>query len=1035
MKKHFNLFTLFFLATSLIAFAQSSITGTVSDADGSPLPGATVVVQGTSIGVTTDFDGNYSINASSGDVLSFSYVGYQTVDITVGSSLTINVSLIASSALDEVVVTAYGTQTKESVVGSVAVIGSEILEASKATSVTQAIQGSVPGVNIISSGGIPGSNPTIRIRGIGSINASASPLIVVDGAPYAGNLNSLSQDQVESISVLKDASATALYGAAAANGVIIITTKSGKLNSEAKISVNIKKGIASEAVDTHETLGINDWSELYWEAKRNNFIELGLSTAAANAAATANFGSSLGYSPYGIANPVGTDGKLTASPLWDTDWKGVLMDDTASFDEIGVSFSGGSKNTSYFFSTNYLSEDGNIVTTNFERFSSRIKIDSNVSDIFTVGMNVGYTRSFSNTPNQSGGGLSNTVQWIYSVPNIFPIYRRNADGSFITDANGGKIFDYGANGTVAVNGTRGGSFADENAYASLFLYDIYNTRTDFNATIYGSIDISDNLYFSSRLAYQSYMYSGFSYIHRDFGYASSVNGRVSQSRNLTMQTNAQQQLTYTESFDDHNVEVDLIYVANNYETDGLGASGEGFLPGVKVLNGATTPSSVSGSTSQQRFTNLLGRLKYNFNEKYYIEGSVNQGLSSKFAKSVREGTFYSVGASWLMSKESFLADSDVVDFLKVKASYGELGNDRGIGSFPYITLFNTGWNQLDTTGVLAGGLNDPYLSWEKTATSNYGVEFGLFGGKLDGSVEYYERESVDLIYNKPVPISTGNASVTTNVGSLKNYGIEVVLSSQIVKTDDLSINASVNFSTENNEITELTQEEFISGTKKWMVGRSLYDFFTYEWAGVDSADGYGMFYKDILDANGDPTGEREVTKEYSEADRYYLEKQSIPDILGGFNANIQYKNFDFSVLMNFALGGYVMDYTYMGLMGGFESITQQSPHLKDRWQQPGDVTEVPILLEGQNDFSSTSSRFLFENDYLRVKGLTLGYTIDSSPALSSVGISNVRVYAQATNPFTFHKHFGIDPEQNLSGTTGERSYQLKTFTVGLNIEL
>lgn len=1035
MKKRLKLFSLLFLATSIVAYAQSSISGTVTDADGTALPGATVVVQGTSSGVTTNFDGNYSINASSGDVLSFSYVGYQTVDITVGSSLTINVTLSQDSALDEVIVTAYGTQTKQSVVGSVATIGTEILEASKATSVTQALQGSVPGVNIISSGGVPGSNPTIRIRGIGSINASASPLIVVDNAPYAGNLNSLDQGQIESITVLKDASSTALYGAAAANGVIIITTKSGKLNSEAKITVNIKKGLASEAVKTHELMGINDWSELYWEAKRNEYIDGGgLSLAAANAAATANFGSSVGYNPYGVDNPVGTDGKLTASPLWDTDWKGALMDSTASFDEIGVNLSGGSKNTSYFFSTNYLGEDGNVTTTNFERFSSRIKLDSKVNDIFSVGMNVGYTRSTQNVPTQSGSGYSSTVQWIYNVPNFYPIYRRNADGSYLTDSNGGRQFDYGANSGVLVNGVRP-VFEDENAYGSLFLYDINNLRTDFNASIYGKVDIMDNLSFTSRLAYQSYMFSLYQYIDRDNGYASSVNGRVTQSRNLTMQTNSQQQLTYTESFDDHNLGVDVIYVANNYETDALGASGEGFLPGVKILNGATTPSDVSGSTAQQRYTNLLGRVKYNFDEKYFVEGSISQGLSSKFAQSVREGTFYSVGGSWIISEESFLADSDVVDFLKVKASYGEVGNDRGIGSFPYITLFNTGWNQLGTTGVLAGGLNDPYLSWEKTATTNYGVEFGLFGGKLDGSVEYYDRESVDLIYSKPVPISTGNSSVTTNVGALRNYGIELILSSQIVKTDDLTINASVNLSTENNEITELTQEEFISGTKKWMVGRSLYDFFTYEWAGVDSADGYGMFYKDILDANGDPTGDREVTKEYSEADRYYLEKQSIPDMIGGFNANIQYKNFDFSLLMNFAVGGYVYDSSYASLMAGYKNIRQQSPHLKDRWQQPGDVTDVPILLENNNDFNATSSRFLFENDYLRVKGLTLGYTIDGSSALSSVGISNMRVYAQATNPFTFHKHFGIDPEQNLSGTTSSRSYQLKTFTVGLNIEL
>ena len=1034
MKKHFNLFSLFFLAASMIAFAQSSITGTVSDADGSPLPGATVVVQGTSTGVTTDFDGNYSINASSGDVLSFSYVGYQTVDITVDSSLTINVTLTSDSALDEVIVTAYGTQTKQSIVGSVTSIGSEILEASKSTSVTQALQGAVPGVNVITSGGIPGSNPTIRIRGIGSINASASPLIVVDNAPYAGNLNGLSQDQIESISVLKDASATALYGAAAANGVIIITTKSGKLNSEARISVNIKKGIASEAVDTHELMGINEWSEMFWEAMRNSGLENGLSAAGAAAYATNNFGPDLGYNAYGVDNPIGLDGKLTASPIWDTDWKSLLMDDTASFDEIGVNLSGGSKNTSYFFSTNYLGEDGNVTTTRFERFSSRIKIDSKVSDIISAGMNVGYTRSTTNTPNQSGSGFSNTIQWIYTVPNYYPVYRRSPDGSYLLDGNGNRQFDYGANSGILVNGVRP-VLNDENAYGSLFLYDIHNLRTDFNATLYGSIDISNNLSFTSRLTYQSYMFDSFSYIDRDFGYAASVDGRVTQGRDLTTQTNAQQQLTYTNSFDDHNLEVDLLYVANNYRFDDFSASGEGFLPGVKILGGAVTPSSVNGYDVTQRYTNALGRLKYNFDETYYVEASISQGLSTKFASSVREGTFFSVGGSWILSNESFLTDSDVVDFMKLKASYGEVGNDRGIGSFPYMTLFITGFDQLDTAGVLAGGLNDPYLTWETTASSNFGVEFGLFGGKLDGSVEYYTRESIDLIYDKPVPISTGNSSVKTNVGAIENYGIEVLLSSELVRNDDLIINASINFSTENNKITELTQDEFISGSKKWMVGRSLYDFFIEDYAGVDSADGMAMWYKDILDADGEPTGQREVTKVYSDATRYYQEKTSIPEVIGGFNTNIQYKNFDFSMILNFALGGHVYDSTYAGLMSGLSDVDQQHVNMRNRWRQPGDVTDIPKALNSQNDNISRSNRFLFENDYFRVKGLTLGYTIDNSPALSSVGIENVRVYAQATNPFTFHKHFGIDPEQNLSGTTGSRSYQLKTFTVGLNIEL
>ena len=1032
--KFIQILTLALIAVFQVALAQQVVTGSVTDQDGMPLPGATVVIKGTSSATSADFDGNYTIAAKNGDVLVASYVGYSKTEVNVNAA-TVNISLSKNTGLDEVIVTAYGTQTKQSLVGSVAVIDAELIENQKVTSITQALQGTVPGVNIITSGGVPGTNPTIRIRGVGSINAAASPLIIVDGAPYAGNLNSISQDQVESISVLKDASATALYGSLAANGVILITTKSGELNSKAKISVNLRSGVASQAVDLHSTLGIDNWSQLYWESmkNRNQYID-GASEADARLSATNGFGSSIGYSPYGVANPVDTNGRVTASPLWNTSWENALINDQAKFNEVGVNLSGGSESTTYFFSTNYLTEEGNVETTKFDRYATRIKVDSKVNEFIKAGMNVGYSVSKTNTPNQSGSGYSSTVQWIYNVPNFFPIYRRDVAGDYMLDSAGNKIFDYGANSGQAVNGVRP-VFEDENAYGSLYNYDIYNNRNDFNANAYAEIKFSDNLSFKSTLAYQSYMFDSYQYIDRDNGYASSVNGRVTQQRDITTQTNAIQQLNYKNTFSgSHNLEADVIYVANNYKFDNLGASGEGFLPNVKILNGSTVPSDVDGYYVEQRFTNVLGRLKYNFEEKYYIEGSLTKGITSKFAKEYRDGLFYSVGGAWVVSNESFLANVDEIDFLKVKFSYGETGNDRGIGSFPYITLFNTGWNQLGTTGVLAGGLVDSALSWETTAQTNAGVEFGLFGGKLDGSVEYYERKSIDLIYDKPVPISTGNSAVRTNVGSLKNYGVEVTLSSQLINKNDLKVNAALNFSTENNEITELTQEEFINGTKKWEVGRSLYDFFIRDFAGVDPDDGYAMWYMDVLDSDGEPTGERETTKVYGDATRYYQDKQSLPEIIGGFNANIEYKNFDFSMLLNFSLGGYVYDSSYASLMGGFENIRQGHVDLNNRWQAAGDVTDVPLVLNSQNDFNSTSSRFLFENDYLRVKNLTLGYTLNAVD-LTKFGISSVRVFAQATNPFTFHSHFGIDPEQNLSGTTSSRSYQLKTYTIGLNIDL
>ena len=331
--KFIQILTLSIVMVFQVALAQQTVSGTVTDANGLPLPGATVVVKGTSTATSADFDGNYSIAAANGDVLVVSYVGYSKSQVTVNAA-TINISLSNNTGLDEVIVSAYGTQTKQSLVGSVAVIDAELIENQKVTSITQALQGTVPGVNIITSGGIPGTNPTIRIRGVGSINAAASPLIIVDGAPYAGNLNSISQDQVESISVLKDASATSLFGSLAANGVILITTKSGELNSKAKISVNLRSGVASQAVDLHRTLGIDNWSELYWESMKNRYQYIdGASDADARLSATNGFGSSIGYSAYGTENPVGTNGRVATNPLWDTSWENALINDQARFNE------------------------------------------------------------------------------------------------------------------------------------------------------------------------------------------------------------------------------------------------------------------------------------------------------------------------------------------------------------------------------------------------------------------------------------------------------------------------------------------------------------------------------------------------------------------------------------------------------------------------------------------------------------------------------------------------------------------------------
>ena len=1031
MKTKFNqiLTSLLFLF-GVVAFAQQAVTGTVTDESGAPIPGATISNSNNS--TTSDFDGNFEINSFVDDVITVSYVGYNQQQVTV-TSLNVNVVMESSTALDEVVVVGYGSSTKESLVHSVASIDGETIENTQATSITQALQGTVSGVTVLTSGGVPGSGQTIRIRGVGSINASAAPLIVVDGVIFNGSINSIPQEQVESISVLKDASA-AVYGSRGANGVVIINTKKGKRNSKGSFTVSSSFGSASEAVDMHPVLDADTYTKYFWEAMVNSYqYEDGETNADARTLASSNIVDALGYNPYGtgVNSPISTDGVLVGAPQWDTDWYGALVNSNAIRRNNTMSYSGGSDSSNYFISMNYLHEEGQVKTTWFDRFSLRSNFETNITDDLSWGLNTSYTNTVNNTPTQSGSGYANVIQWINTVPSIYPIYRRAENGDLILDSAGNPIYDYGSNlGNVNASRT---ILTGENTVGSYEYYKFKNNSYNLNANTYMSFKINDDLNFKSTLSYGRGTGVGFSYVHYLYGYASTVDGRVSQDRDITTTLTTQQQLNYDKSFGNHNLSADLIYENYALKVDTMGAQGIGFLPNVEVLNGSTTPEAVSGSISEERLESYISRLSYNYDKTYFLEGSYRRDGSSRFAEDVRWGDFFSVGGSWILSNESFVQNIPQIDFMKLRASYGEVGNNRGIGYFPYMQLFVTGWNNLENTGVLSGSVADPNLAWEKTSITNVGLDFGI-GGRFSGAIEYYSKESIDLIYDKPLAISTGNESITTNVGSIKNSGIEFTLDANVIKSQDLNFDLGFNISTNSNEITELTQDEFISGTKKWMVGKSLYDWYIREWAGVDPDDGYGMWYVDTLDDDGNVTG-RETTKEYSEATRYYIDdKSSLPKYTGGITANINYKNFDFSTLLYFSFGSYQYDSQYASLMSGMERNDQGHPDLANRWQQPGDVTDVPLLLNTSNDFNSTSTRFLYKNDWGRVKSISLGYTFDDE-VNTRLKTQSIRVFLQGDNLFTLSSKDGIDPEQTLSGLTGSRSYQLKTISLGLNIKI
>ncbi|MCC9073352.1 TonB-dependent receptor [Flavobacterium sp. F-65] len=1032
------IFTLLMLALSMqFSFAQEkNIKGVVTDESG-PIPGVNVVVKGTKVSTQTDFNGVYSIQAKPGDVLQFSFMGMNDSSVTVGASNSVNAKLTsASQSLDEVVVVAYGKQKTKSIVGSVATVGKDILEKQQATNVLTAIQGSVAGVNIISAGGQPGESPNIRIRGIGSISSSAEPLIILDGAPFSGNINSISSDQIESMSVLKDASSTALYGSRGANGVIIITTKRGKFNTPVSVHLNSVVGVGSNAVKLHKLLPTDRFMELSWEARRNvNQYGSGQTPAVAGQNASNSLISALGYNPYKAAVPVDANGKLvTTDKYWDTDWEKALINNSAIRKENSIAINGGGENAAYSFTANNLNQEGALVNSNFKRTSIRVSVDTKINESLTSGLSIAYGTSTQNYPTQSGNSFQSPVQWIYNVSSIYPIYRHDAQGNEIFDNFGGKLYDYGT-GSGLVNATRP-LMSNENALGALYNYTIKNDRDDVTINGYAGYKITKDLSFKTTIGYQRYLFDNFNYSSSLFGNAASVGGRITQNRDITTSINITNVLSYKKQFGNHNFGIDAIQEAYKLKIDRMYARGEGFLAGVEVNDGATKPAGVGGSITEERLNSYLGRATYNYANRYFLEGSYRTDGSSRFARDSRWGNFFSIGGAWSIKDESFLVDSKIVSTLKLKGSYGELGNNRAQNTdgtdsyFPYQQLYNLGFSEINNAGVVLGAPADKKLTWEKTASSNIGIELGFLNDRFKMGADWYQKKSIDLIYAVPVAGSTGNTTYVTNAGSLKNFGLEVYLSSVNVKNANFTWNTDLNFSFDRNEVTSLTQDYIVNGTKRWEVGRSIYDFWVQEWAGVDPATGRGQWYKDGVDANGN----RNTTFSYTEASRNYVGKSSLPDVVGGLSNYFKYKNFDMNILFNFSYGAYVYDSSYASLMTGLKDPGRPgSVDLENRWQQPGDITDTPRLYQGTQDYASQSTRFLFKNNYIRLKALNIGYNFPKD-VMNSIGVNNVRIYLQGDNLLTFQSHKGIDPEQSFAGTTDSRTYNQRLASLGFSID-
>ena len=1031
------LITLFLAFVVQFSFGQTkNITGKVTD-DTGPLPGVSIIIKGTTTGAETDFDGNYAINANTGDVLVFSFVGMKSEERRVGAANVINVKLIADNILEEVIVTAYGTSTKEAFTGSADVIGAKDLALRNVTSPIAAIEGKATGVQFTSASGQPGSSPGIVIRGVGTLNGSADPLYIVDGMQYEGSLNTINQDDIESFTILKDAASTSLYGSRAANGVVLITTKSGS-KGDIKVSASTQYGLVSRGIPAYDEVTPGQYYETMWEALRNSSAGGG-----DPAFASANIYNSLGYNPFDVPNDqiVGIDGNLNPSAnliYKSLDWYEV-MEQTGVRQNYSVSVAGGGEKHKVFFSASYLDEEGYVVKTNFNRLTTRLNADFEANDWITIGGSANISVSESEGPTSSGtGSIVNPFGFAKNIGSIYPVYLNDLDGNLVLDAAGDPVFDNGEGypqyniGSRPVNQGR-------HALQELLLNDERTRNNTYGFRFYGDFKILEGLHF--RLNYGRDINEGLAkeYENNIIGDAQPT-GRYAEERFRREVENFNQILTFTKSFNDvHNIDItaghesfDRSYSENN------GLAIEQTAEGIYEFDNFATPVSLGGYSSDKRIEGYFLRANYNFDNKYYLSASARRDGSSVFSTDARWGNFYSVGASWRIDQEDFMTDVSFIDKLKLRASFGQVGNDNLFDFFlsqpRYGLTSNAG-----SPAIIWQEIGNAELQWETVESFDVAVEFALFNNFLDGTLEYYKKNSSDLLYDLPIALSNGLNSFPTNIGDMFNSGIELGLTAHLVKSDDFRWDFTLQASTFKNEITSLP-DPFVNGSKRWEEGRSRYDFYLLHTAGVDPATGDQLFLMFEIDADGnsvpvlDGSGVQETTNDWQDTERAYTGDSTIPDVLGSIANSFSYKGFTLDVLMTYGIGGSFLDNGYSAMMHEGNFGRSYHPDILNAWRQPGDITDVPRLESGNTDLvQSQSTRFLTDASFWTLKNINFGYSFNDTIS-EKLGVDNLRLSISGENLYLKSKRTGLDPQYNLAGTPEGNDFNpSRIFTFGLNV--
>ena len=1067
MKKMRVFFTaMVLLALSIAATAQNiTVRGTVKDEAGEAIVGANVVLQGSrTVYTMTDVNGAFTLNVPSNGVLDVNCMGYIDQSVPVGGRNNISIVLVDDNQLlDETIVVAYGTATKSSFTGSAAMVDSETISKKLSSKVTSALAGTTPGVQIISSSGDPtGGSPTIRIRGIGSMNASSSPLIVVDGVPYEGAISDINPNDVESMSVLKDAAASAIYGHRGANGVIIITTKKGQ-SGDAVVRFDARFGSNSRLIPQYDVISDPaEYYETYYKLMYNKYYYTGHTVAESYAYADNNLfnenNGGLGYQVYTVPegqkligtnfkiNPKATlgysDGEYWYQP---DDWYNEVFHNSFR-QEYNVSASGSSDRFNYYAGVGYLNDGGIVYNSGYQRYSARLNAEYQIKSWIRFVTNMSY--SYSDSDNVSSGSWGSSGNAFYIANNIgpiYPLYVRKVDENgkpYLYQEGGRQIYD--SNNT---------NFKRPN-FVGNAIRDLYNdVKKSYADVLVGKwgliltpvkgLTLNANIGITDDNTRYNYLYS-------EFGSSSGTDGAAAVGHSRMFTVNQQYLAEY--KFDIAEVNhFDLLAGYEQYTRKSQSVDGYNdhlFNPIVGELNNAdgSENKSAESSTSMYMTQGFLARLQYDYDGRIFASASFRRDASSRFAPGHRWGNFGSLGAAWLLSKEPWF-NVPAINMLKFKVSYGIQGNDGLSGNHPWSDQYTHTYDGTNYSIAMSYKGNEN-LTWETSHSFNTGFDFELFNGYLNGTIEYFNRDTKDLLYSKNVPYSSGNptGAMPVNVGSIRNRGVEVSLDGAIVKTKNVFWNWNINLSNYTNTILSLDdsvdKETGIRGSNfVYKVGGSLYDAYMYKYAGVDKETGEALYWKHITekDDDGNVISEKdETTAVFSDATRYEL-GSVLPKLYGGFGTSLNAYGFDLSVQCSFQLGGKYYDGNYQQLMWTQASAGQAwHKDILKAWTPENRDTDVPRMDGDTQVAQSAVDRFFVSSNYLSINNVTLGYTLPSSWT-KKIGVSSLRIYAAGENLAVFAARKGLDPRNafglgSFTMAQGSSSYgAMRTITGGITL--